>query len=181
MPHIDIASDEPGIRGLMAARPDTAAPLNHLAETLLRSPLSLLRGQRELMAAYTSHLNATPYRSGSHAAFAAAQLEGGREVVDAVLADLDTAPVSPRLRALLRIAAEVRGPPAGSWVLRGGCEADLGHQNLYRGDVRRRGVRRVQPHRGGLDAVNDAVAYAAGHGGPFDRTVSPRSSADQGR
>ncbi|MFE9250997.1 carboxymuconolactone decarboxylase family protein [Streptomyces sp. NPDC007088] len=109
MPHIEISNDEPGIRGLMVQRPDTAAPLNHLAETLLRSPLSLDRGERELIAAYTSHLNRTPYCSGSHGAFAAAQLDGGDALVAAVLKDPDSAPITPLLRALLRIAAEVRG------------------------------------------------------------------------
>ncbi|MEV0848452.1 peroxidase-related enzyme [Streptomyces sp. NPDC049954] len=109
MPHIEINNDEPGIRGLMTHRPDTAAPLNHLAETLLRSPMSLGRGERELIAAYTSHLNRTAYCSGSHGAFAAAQLEGGHELVTAVLKDPDSAPITPLLRALLHIAAEVRG------------------------------------------------------------------------
>lgn len=112
MPHIEISNDEPGIRGLMVHRPDTAAPLNHLAETLLRSPLSLDRGERELIAAYTSHLNRTPYCADSHGAFAAAQLEGGNELVVAVLKDPDSAPITPLLRALLHIAAEVRGQVA---------------------------------------------------------------------
>ncbi|MEU5313623.1 alkylhydroperoxidase [Streptomyces sp. NPDC021562] len=107
MPHIVIDNDQPGIRGLMIQRPDTAAPLSQLAETLLRSPLSLTPGERELIAAYTSHLNSTPFCSGSHGAFAAAQIEGGQEIVDAVLADPDTAPITPRLRALLHIAASV--------------------------------------------------------------------------
>ncbi|WP_328499716.1 carboxymuconolactone decarboxylase family protein [Streptomyces sp. NBC_00457] len=110
MPHIAIDNDQPGIRGLMIQRPDTAAPLSQLAETLLRSPLSLPPGERELIAAYASHLNSTPFCSGSHGAFAAAQLDGGHELVDAVLANPDTAPITPRLRALLRIAAEVCGP-----------------------------------------------------------------------
>ncbi|WP_367318503.1 carboxymuconolactone decarboxylase family protein [Streptomyces sp. HUAS ZL42] len=110
MPHIAIDNDEPGIRGLMTQRPDTAAPLSQLAETLLRSPMSLPRGERELIAAYASHLNSTPFCSGSHGAFAAAQLDAGHTVVDAVLANPDTAPIAPRLRALLLIAAEVCGP-----------------------------------------------------------------------
>ncbi|MER5757134.1 carboxymuconolactone decarboxylase family protein [Streptomyces sp. NPDC002088] len=110
MPHIAIDNNEPGIRGLMTQRPDTAAPLSQLAETLLRSPMSLPPGERELIAAYASHVNSTPFCSGSHGAFAAAQLEEGPKVVDAVLANPDTAPITPRLRALLRIAAEVCGP-----------------------------------------------------------------------
>lgn len=108
MPHITIGNDEPGIRGLMAHRPDTAAPLNHLANVLLREPASLSRGERELIAAYVSHLNSTPFCAGTHGAAAAAQLDGGLDTVRAVYAGPDSAPVTPRLRALLRIAAEVR-------------------------------------------------------------------------
>jgi hypothetical protein len=46
MAHIDLANDLPGIVGLMAFRPETAAPLNALAETLLRADNSLSRGER---------------------------------------------------------------------------------------------------------------------------------------
>ncbi|MEE1735030.1 carboxymuconolactone decarboxylase family protein [Streptomyces sp. BE147] len=108
MPHITITNDMPGIRGLMAHRPDTAAPLNHLANVLLREPASLDAGERELIAAYVSHLNSTPFCAGTHGAAAAAQLDGGQETVTAVFAGPDSAPVTPRLRALLRVAAEVQ-------------------------------------------------------------------------
>ena len=109
MAHITLDNDLPGISGLMAQRPDTGAPLNRLAETLLRSGESpLTRGERELIAAYVSHLNSTPFCARSHSAFAAAQLEGGADVVGAVLADPEGAPVSARLKSLLRVAAEVQ-------------------------------------------------------------------------
>ncbi|MFH9611920.1 carboxymuconolactone decarboxylase family protein [Streptomyces sp. NPDC017448] len=108
MPHIAIGNDHPGIRGLMFHRPDTAAPLSHLADVLLRAPASLSRGERELIAAYVSRLNDTPFCAGTHGAAAAAQLDGGPEAVAAVLAAPQDAPVSPRMRALLAIAAEVR-------------------------------------------------------------------------
>ncbi|MFB7915529.1 carboxymuconolactone decarboxylase family protein [Streptomyces sp. NPDC056061] len=92
----------------MADHPDTGAPLSQLAETLLRAPRSLPPGERELIAAYVSELNRTPFCSRSHSAFAAAQLAGGAGLVAEVLADPDRADITPRLRALLRIAAEVR-------------------------------------------------------------------------
>ena len=38
MAHITLNSDEPGIRGLFLFRPETAGPLNGLAEALLRGP-----------------------------------------------------------------------------------------------------------------------------------------------
>ncbi|MEU2282401.1 carboxymuconolactone decarboxylase family protein [Streptomyces sp. NPDC013178] len=109
MAHIAIDNDLPGISGLMAHRPDTGAPLTHLAETLLRSGDSpLTRGERELIAAYVSHLNSTPFCAHSHSAFAAAQLNGGADLVRAVLADPASAPVSALLKSLLRVAAEVQ-------------------------------------------------------------------------
>ena len=38
MPHIALPDALPGIRGPMAFRPATAAPLNELADVLLRGP-----------------------------------------------------------------------------------------------------------------------------------------------
>jgi len=114
MPHIPLPPRLPGITGLLAARPDTAGPLMALAETLLRGPSPLGRGERELIAAYVSELNGCRYCADSHGAFAAAQLPDGDAVVAAVLADPvradpAAAPVDARLRALLAVAAEVRG------------------------------------------------------------------------
>ncbi|WP_331755339.1 carboxymuconolactone decarboxylase family protein (plasmid) [Streptomyces sp. NBC_00846] len=100
MPHIALDNDLPGISGLTAHCPDTAAPLGDLANVLLRAPSSLSPGEGELIAAYVSQLNGTEFCSSSHGAFAAAQLAGGQELVGAVLADPGTAPVSGRLRAL---------------------------------------------------------------------------------
>ena len=45
-----------------------------VAEALLRGLRSLSAGERELIAAYTLQLNATPFCCSSHSAFAAAQL-----------------------------------------------------------------------------------------------------------
>lgn len=108
MPHITLDSDLPGIRGLMADRPESAAPLNALADTLLRGPSPLSRGERELIAAYVSELNRTRFCADTHGAAAAAQLDGGRALVDAVRDDIATAPLPPLLRALLAVAAEVQ-------------------------------------------------------------------------
>ena len=111
MAHIDLGVDEtlfPGINGPMRFRPETAKPLNELAEVLLRGPHTLTAGERELIAAYVSGLNECTFCTASHAAFAAAQLDEGMRLVDQVRADLDGAPVSDKLRALLRIAGAVQ-------------------------------------------------------------------------
>ncbi len=111
MPHIDLPEGLPGIIGPMAFRPETAKPLNDLAEVLFREAHpdnDLTRGERELIAAYVSKLNDCHFCHNSHATFAALQLDDGWDTVDAVVMDLDGAPVSDKLRALLRIAGKVQ-------------------------------------------------------------------------
>ncbi|WP_367127973.1 carboxymuconolactone decarboxylase family protein [Saccharothrix sp. HUAS TT1] len=111
MAHIDLGLDEtlfPGITGPMRFRPETAKPLNELAEVLLRAPNSLPAGERELIAAYVSGLNECTFCCSSHSAFAAAQLHEGMTLVQQVRADLDAAPIGDKLRALLRIAGAVQ-------------------------------------------------------------------------
>ncbi|RKT55192.1 carboxymuconolactone decarboxylase family protein [Saccharothrix australiensis] len=110
MAHIELGLDEtslPGITGLLRFRPETAGPLSALAEVLLRGPHPLSAGERELIAAYVSGLNECSFCRDSHSAFAAEQLDEGMALVDQVRADLDSAPVSEKLRALLRIAGAV--------------------------------------------------------------------------
>jgi uncharacterized peroxidase-related enzyme len=92
----------------MMVRPETAKPLNDLAEVLLRGDNSLTRGERELIAAHVSKLNSCHFCHSSHATFAALQLDGGWDVVDSVVADPESAAVSPKLRALLGIATKVQ-------------------------------------------------------------------------
>jgi uncharacterized peroxidase-related enzyme len=107
VPHIALNSAEPGIRGLLRYRPQTARPLSELCEVLLRGPGTLSRGERELIAAYVSALNDCRYCASSHSACAAAQLPGGMAVVEQVRAGPGSAPVSAKLKALLAIAAAV--------------------------------------------------------------------------
>lgn len=107
MPHIDLP-DAPGILAAMMFRPETAKPLNELAEVLLRGDNSLSRGDRETIAAYVSRLNECEFCCNSHSTFAALQLDGGWDQLDAVLAGPENAPITPKLRALLAIAAQVQ-------------------------------------------------------------------------
>lgn len=108
MAYIDLQNDLPGIVSLLRYRPETAGPLNVLAETLLRDPNTLSRGERELIAAYVSDRNQCVFCASSHAAFAAAQLPEGMEMVSSVCSDLERAAVSPKMRALLQVAGKVQ-------------------------------------------------------------------------
>ena len=107
MPHIDLPVGVPGIRSAMQFRPETAVHLNALAEELLRADNTLSRGDRELIAAYVSSRNKTVFCEHSHSAFAAVQLDGGIDLVEEVKRDPDSAPIEPKLRALLHIAGKV--------------------------------------------------------------------------
>src|SRR5688500_7237895 len=108
MPHIALPDGLPGILGPMAVSPETAGPLNELAEVLLRGPNTLSSAERELIATYTSSRNDCHFCQSSHGAAAAHHLGGGDDLVAAVKADPDAADVSPKLRTLLAIAGKVQ-------------------------------------------------------------------------
>jgi uncharacterized peroxidase-related enzyme len=107
--HIDLRNDRPGIRGLLAYRPESGGPLTELCEVLLRGDNTLSRGERELIAAYVSRLNGCDFCANSHGACAALQLPGGAEQVGQVLAGIvGDNPVSGKLSALLDLAGLVQ-------------------------------------------------------------------------
>jgi uncharacterized peroxidase-related enzyme len=107
MPHIDLPSGLPGIRGLLAFRPETAAPLRQLVDVLLHQAGSLSQGERELIATYVSSLNDCHFCQSSHGATAAAHF-GNEQLVLDVKRDIDSANISAKLKALLAIAAQVQ-------------------------------------------------------------------------
>jgi uncharacterized peroxidase-related enzyme len=123
MPHISLP-DLPGIRGLMAFRPETAAPINALVDFLLRGPNSLSPGERELIAAYVSSQNDCRYCQTIHGAVAAHHL-GDEALVAQVKCDLQRAAVSGKLKALLMIAGKTA--LGGKQVMPADVEAARAH------------------------------------------------------
>lgn len=108
MPHIQLPEGLPGIVSGFAFRPETAKPMRELAEVLLRGPSSLSSGEREMIATLVSTRNDCYFCQTSHRAAAAHHLGGDYALVDAVRFDYTNAPVSPKLKALLAIAAAVQ-------------------------------------------------------------------------
>jgi uncharacterized peroxidase-related enzyme len=108
MPHITLSEGFPGIRSLMMYSPETALPLNQLAQVLLHNPSSLSPAERELIATYVSTLNACKYCATTHGAIARHHLKDQPTLVEQVLNDPESAPISDKLKALLRIAAHVQ-------------------------------------------------------------------------
>lgn len=125
MPHIHLPEGLPGILGPMAFRPETAKPLDELAEILLQGPSTLSRAERELIATYVSSENDCFFCQTVHGAVAAHHLGGNEGVVQQVKEDFEEAAVSDKLKALLAIAGKVQ---------RGGKQvqsADIGHARSH--------------------------------------------------
>jgi len=120
MPHIHLDHNLPGIRALMAFRPETAEPLSALANILLRSTEGLSMAERELIATYVSYLNDCFYCHHSHGEIACIYLGGDRELVDQVRKDFNKAAISEKLKSLLAIAAKVQ--QGGKFVTEGDIE-----------------------------------------------------------
>jgi uncharacterized peroxidase-related enzyme len=104
---IDLPAHLPGISALLAYRPETAVALGALAETILRGPSTLTSAERETIAALVSRRNDCLFCCESHAAAARTHFGDDAAVVDAVLEDIETAPIDGKLRALLKIAERV--------------------------------------------------------------------------
>ncbi|MDB5283757.1 MAG: carboxymuconolactone decarboxylase family protein [Bacteroidota bacterium] len=107
MAHIKVP-DLPGIRGLMAFRPETAKVLNELTEVLLRSENSLSRGERELIATYVSSLNDCFFCQNAHGGIAQHYLQCDMDFIDSVKRDFQSTEISDKMKTLLSIAAAVQ-------------------------------------------------------------------------
>lgn len=139
MPYITVPDQTPGIRGLFMFKPSTGAALSALAQQMLRGPSSLTPGERETIAAFVSSRNDCEFCMRSHRAAAVAVI-GEASGVDAVISDLDTAPTSDKMKALLTIAAKVQ------------------HSGL---DVTEEDVAAARAAGAGDEDIHDAVLVAA--------------------
>jgi uncharacterized peroxidase-related enzyme len=108
MAYIDLPEGLPGIRGPMAFRPETAKPLNELAEVLLRSENTLTRGERELIATFVSSLNDCFFCQNAHGGIAQHYLQCDMDFIDGVKRDFQSASISDKMKALLAIAGSVQ-------------------------------------------------------------------------
>lgn len=72
----------------------------------MRGPSGWSVAERELMAAYVSHVNDCPFCVGAHSA-TASQASGDAAMVAAALNDLESAPIGEGLRATLRMLGKL--------------------------------------------------------------------------
>jgi len=107
MPYIPLEEHLPGITGLLEYRKDSAAPIRELTQILLRGPSSLTEAERELIATVVSHRNQCTFCVTAHTAAADVLLEES-DTSRKVKEDIQTAPVSEKMKALLTIAAQTQ-------------------------------------------------------------------------
>ena len=108
MAHIQLPEGLPGILGPMAFSPNTAKPLNALAEVLLRAPNSLSEADREMIATYVSSQNDCYFCQHAHGAVTAYRLGGNEKLVNDVKLNFESTGISDKLKALLNIAGKVQ-------------------------------------------------------------------------
>ncbi|MDO3643195.1 carboxymuconolactone decarboxylase family protein [Mucilaginibacter sp. L3T2-6] len=107
MPHIAVEEHLPGITGLLEYRKDTAQPIRELTQILLRGQSTLTEGERELIATVTSNGNQCRFCTAAHTAAADIFLDENK-TSSCVKTDIESAPVSEKMKALLVIADKVR-------------------------------------------------------------------------
>ena len=108
MAHIQVPEGIPGIRSLVMFRPETGKPLYELVQVLLRGESPLSEAERELIAAYVSHLNHCMFCMSSHAAAARCLYGNEKNTVDDVLEDMQHSNAGDKLKSLLNIAGKVQ-------------------------------------------------------------------------
>lgn len=108
MAYIKTGINQPGIVELLFYKGSTGKALSNLAHTLLHGPSGLSPGERELIASYVSNLNDCEFCHQSHSASANVHLGDQGETVRRMVNNLDEAPVSDKMKALLKIAGKVQ-------------------------------------------------------------------------
>jgi uncharacterized peroxidase-related enzyme len=107
MPYIPLEEHLPGITGLLAYDKLAAAPIRELTQILMRGESTLTEGERELIATVVSNGNQCKFCTAAHTAVADFLL-GENETSQQVKANIITAQVSDKMKALLTIASMVR-------------------------------------------------------------------------
>lgn len=111
MPFLRSLPENARLLQVFQAYPETSKPLVEYHEVVMRGPSPFTLAERELIAAYVSGVNACGYCHGVHTATAAAfGVPAG--LLEAALADLDSAPVDDKLKPVLRYVGKLTLTPA---------------------------------------------------------------------
>jgi uncharacterized peroxidase-related enzyme len=108
MTYISTNIPQAGIVELLFYKGPSGNALSHLAHTILKGPSPLTSGERELIASYVSWLNNCEFCHKSHSASANEHLGDNGKAVACIVTDPSTAPVSEKMKWLLKIAGKVQ-------------------------------------------------------------------------
>ena len=103
--------ETPHLRDVFQRFPKTIEPLLMYHDALLCTDSALSKAERELIAAFVSGLNACTFCFGAHKV-AADAFGVDPEVIDALVADVNAAPVDEKLKPLLYYVATLTRAPA---------------------------------------------------------------------
>jgi uncharacterized peroxidase-related enzyme len=103
--------EQPVMGDLYKSQPASCKPLGELTEVAMRGPSPFTQGERELIAAYVSGLNACKYCHTAHAGVAAA-FGVEPDLFNVLLSDIDLAPIEDRIKPILRYARKLTLSPS---------------------------------------------------------------------
>jgi uncharacterized peroxidase-related enzyme len=108
MAFIQINNEFPGIEGLLFNKPSMGKAICRFVHQALRGSSSLTAAEREIIGAYVSHLNQCMYCTNAHTEVANALLKDEGNTMACVNTNVAEAPLSPKMKVLLQIAAKVQ-------------------------------------------------------------------------
>lgn len=110
MPFFPSLPDKASVGDLFKIRPEIRDGFSAFSEATMRGESAFSTGDKEMIAAYTSALNACDYCFGGHAAIAS-QHGVKPEIFDALMDDIDMAPVDDKLKPVLRYVKKLTQDP----------------------------------------------------------------------
>ena len=102
--------DNPHLADVYRAFPAQLKPLLDYHDVLLRGDSPLSVAERELIAAFVSGLNACNFCFGAHKIYARA-FGVDEDLIDALVKDIDSAPVEAKLKPVLHYVAKLKDLP----------------------------------------------------------------------
>ncbi|MEL6442403.1 MAG: peroxidase-related enzyme [Cyanobacteria bacterium J06621_8] len=107
MPHLPPQD----LMSVFQQNPSRYLPLTKVIQNIMRGESSFTPGERELIAAYVSSLNACDFCYGSHRAIAI-NLKIDPDLLEAITKDIATAPIEERWRSVFALVEKLTKTPS---------------------------------------------------------------------
>ncbi|MEM7208160.1 MAG: peroxidase-related enzyme [Pseudomonadota bacterium] len=165
-------SQAPNLTEVFTAFPRGVKPMLEFLEVVLREKSSFTRGERELMAAHVSSLNACAYCFGSHAAMAQA-FGVAPDLLESLRSDPDNAPIAEKLKPVIRYVSKLTLSPSRMSPVDAQAVYDAGWDEhaLYDAILVCAAFNMMNRIVDGTGCVADIPANAAGSEKPFESYI----------